>query len=62
MGEWFVCIILLQVRVDLAEVVSSAHYANASTFIIWFDDNESGYFSMMLFPLMLGCCRFDEGC
>ena len=44
MGEWFVCIILLQVRVDLAEVVSSAHYANASTFIIWLDDNESFIF------------------
>ena len=37
-GEWFVCIVVLQVCVDFSEVVS-VHYANVSTFITWFDNN-----------------------
>ena len=45
MGEWFVYIILLQVRVDLGEGVSSAHQANPSTFITWFDDNGRLFFN-----------------
>ena len=32
-GEWFVCIPVLQVCVDFGEVVSCVHYENASTLI-----------------------------
>ena len=28
MGEWFVCIVVMQVCVDFSEVVSCVHYAN----------------------------------
>ena len=38
-GVWFVCIAVLQVCVNFSEVVSCVHYANASTFITWFDGN-----------------------
>ena len=38
-GEWPVCIAILWVCVDFSKVVSCVHYANASTFITWFDDN-----------------------
>ena len=36
-GEWFVCIAILQVSVDFSEVVPCVHYANVSTFITCFD-------------------------
>ena len=39
-GERFVCIVVLQVCMDFGGVVSCVHYANASTFIAWFDENE----------------------
>ena len=39
LGEWFVCIEVLQMYVDLSEVVSYIDDANASAFITWFDDN-----------------------
>ena len=38
-GEWFVCIAVVQVCVDFNEVVFCVHYADASTFITWFDDD-----------------------
>ena len=38
-GEWFVCIVVLQVCVDFGELVSCVHYANVSIFITWFGDN-----------------------
>ena len=37
-GEWFVCIAVL-VCMDFNEVVSCVYYADASTFITWFDDD-----------------------
>ena len=38
-AEWFVCIAILQVSVDFSDVVTCVHYANAPTFIAWFDNN-----------------------
>ena len=66
-AEWSVCIVVLQVVglwlsglyvlwscrcVDFGEVVSCVHYANASTFIVWFDDNE-----LVIFEVVQ-CCFF----
>ena len=39
LGDWFMCIVVLQVCVDISEIVSCVHYANAYAFITWFDDN-----------------------
>ena len=39
LGDWFVCILALQLCVDFGEVVSCVHYADVSIFITWFDDN-----------------------
>ena len=37
---------------DFGEIISCVHYANASTFIIWFDDNE-----LVIFEVVQ-CCFF----
>ena len=56
-GEWFLCIEVLCVCVDISEVVSRVHYANASAFITLV------IFEVVLFLLMLGYCRFSYmGC
>ena len=39
LGQWFVCIAVLQMYVDFSEGISRVHYANASNFITWFDEN-----------------------
>ena len=38
---------VLQVCVDFDEVVSYVHYANASTFITWFGDNQLVIFEVV---------------
>ena len=51
--EWFVCIVILQVYVDFSEVVFYAHYANASIFITWLDDNGLVIFEIVQYCLFL---------
>ena len=51
-GDWFVCIVVLQLCVDFSELVSCVHYANAFTFITWFDDN-----GLVIFEVVQ-CCIF----
>ena len=51
-GDWFVCIVVLQLCVDFDEVVSWVHYPNVSTFITWFDDN-----GLVIFEVVQ-CCLF----
>ena len=48
--------------VYFSEVVSCIHYANASTFIAWFDDNGLIIFEVVQcsFPVMFGYCRFSD--
>ena len=43
-GEWFVCIVVLQVCVGFGELVSCVHYANVSIFITWFGETKSYHF------------------
>ena len=45
--QWFVYIVVLQKCVDFGEVVSCVHYANASNFITWFDDNRLVIFEVV---------------
>ena len=40
-GEWFVCIVVLQVCVGFGGLVSCVRYANVSIFITWFGETKS---------------------
>ena len=54
-GDWFVCIMILQMCVHFGEVVLCVHCSDASTFTTWFDDDELVILEVVQYLFLLQC-------